>query len=426
MKFILALLASIQAVNSLQCGHKINSSTTAWTVDESLRESFVGEERGFQPPVVKVDLDLPASERWKEVGKLYANRSDLVEEYFQTLLPKWALDIIVPLAKDVVNYKGFGDFADEMRGYSEALGLDLGYVVAANLVYQLEHIGVNCSNWNATGPTNACKKKSKDIVWLESEWNAKRSLVDPIHSGMCTSVVANNEQGEIIHGRNLDWNLPETVKQLLITVEFHRNSTLLYKGTTIVSFVGLLNAMRPYDSNTKTGGFTFSMDARCQGGLLFYNLLEALIEGSMTPCQHSRLVMENSNSFEEAVKGFETGNLINDGYFIVGGMKSSEGAVVSRDRNRNADTWRIDENKEHGSWYVLETNYDHWEVAPSADDRRTPGNQHMTQLGIQGITPQHLYDDVMTVWPTFNPHTDVTCIMSAAQELFNCTAWLSE
>ena len=205
-----------------------------------------------------------------------------------------------------------------------------------------------------------------------------------------------------------------------------RERTNTKTGTTIVSFVGLLNAMRPYDSNTNTGGFTFSMDARCQGGLLFYNLLEALIEGSMTPCQHSRLVMENSNSFEEAVKGFETGNLINDGYFIVGGMKSSEGAVVSRDRNRNADTWRIDQNEEHGSWYVLETNYDHWEVAPSADDRRTPGNQHMTQLGIQGITPQHLYDDVMTVWPTFNPHTDVTCIMSAAQELFNCTAWLSE
>ena len=358
-------------MNSLQCGHKINSSTTAWTVDESLRESFVGEERGFQPPVVKVDLDLPASERWKEVGKVVRKQIGSRGRVFSNATSQVGIGYYCSSGERCCELQRFRRFRGRNERLLEALGLDLGYVVAANLVYQLEHIGVNCSNWNATGPTNACKKKSKDIVWLESEWNAKRSLVDR-YIRMCTSVVANNEQGEIIHGRNLDWNLPEEVKQLLITVEFHRNSALLYKGTDDRVVRGLLNAMRPYDSNTKTGGFTFSMDARCQGGLLFYNLLEALIEGSMTPCQHSRLVMENSNSFEEAVKGFETGNLINDGYFIVGGMKSSEGAVVSRDRNRNADTWRIDQNTEHGSWYVLETNYDHWEVAPSADDRRTP------------------------------------------------------
>jgi len=293
---LVTCLIFVNVVNSLQCGHKTNY-TTAWTVDETLRENFVedAKERGFIPPVVEVNLDLPASERWVHVGELYANKSYLVKEYFESLLPEWALGIIVDLAKDVVNYKGFGNFSDEMRGYSKGLGLDLGYVVAANLVYQLEHIGVNCSNWNATGPTNSCKKKkANEIVWLESEWNAQRSVTDPIHSGMCTSVVANNEQGQILHGRNLDWNLPENVKELLVTVEFYRDSRMLYKGTTIISYVGLLNAMRPLDSTTGTGGFTFSMDARCQGGLLFYNMLEALVEGSMTPCQHSRLVMETS------------------------------------------------------------------------------------------------------------------------------------
>lgn len=52
-------------------------------------------------------------------------------------------------------YKGFGDYAAEMRGLSKACGLQLGDVVAGNLVYQLEGIGVNCSNWNNTGPTGA-------------------------------------------------------------------------------------------------------------------------------------------------------------------------------------------------------------------------------------------------------------------------------
>jgi hypothetical protein len=165
--------------------------------------------------------------------------------------------------------------------------------------------------------------------------------------------------------------------------------------------------------------------------VLKLNVLRTSIYRSISALSHQHQYTHTHthtcrNNFEEAVKGFETGKLINDGYFIVGGMKSSEGAVVSRDRNRNADTWRIDQNKDHGAWYVLETNYDHWEVVPTADDRRTPGNAHMTQLGIQGLTPENLYTDVMSVWPTFNPHTDVTCIMSAAQELFNCTAWLSQ
>ena len=26
----------------------------------------------------------------------------------------------------------------------------------------------------------------------------------------------------------------------------------------------------------------------------------------------------------------------------------------------------------NGSWFILETNYDHWKPAPKIDDRRTP------------------------------------------------------
>ena len=40
-----------------------------------------------------------------------------------------------------------------MVGVAAALGLDLGEIVALNLAYELERIGVTCSNWNNTGPT---------------------------------------------------------------------------------------------------------------------------------------------------------------------------------------------------------------------------------------------------------------------------------
>ena len=40
-----------------------------------------------------------------------------------------------------------------MLGVAKAYDLDVGIIVAVNLVYQLESIGINCSNWNNTGPT---------------------------------------------------------------------------------------------------------------------------------------------------------------------------------------------------------------------------------------------------------------------------------
>jgi len=340
------------------------------------------------------------------------------------MLPHYAVVAIDKIAKNLVGYSGFGDFGDEMKGYADALELDLGYVVAANLVYQLESIGVNCSNWNNTGPTGQCPGENDDgytgeeVAWLQSDHYLK-NLADVVETGYCTSVVTEEAGGGILHGRNLDWNLDEALREFIITVDFERGGEVLYTGSTIVSFVGILNAMAPGDN-----GFSFSMDARCQGGKLLINLVEALAEGAMTPCQHSRYVMETATDFASAVNLFETGNLIDDGYFIVGGAKDGEGAVVSRARNRNVDTWMIDsEDSEHG-WYRLETNYDHWEDVPSADDRRTPGYANMEAIGKDAVNKDNLLNDVMTQWPTFNPHTDLTCIMSAKYELYDCMIWL--
>ena len=40
----------------------------------------------------------------------------------------------------------------------------MGYVVAMNMVYQLESLGINCSNWNNTGPT---RKDDPGAVWMQ-------------------------------------------------------------------------------------------------------------------------------------------------------------------------------------------------------------------------------------------------------------------
>jgi N-acylethanolamine-hydrolysing acid amidase len=417
---LLLIPTVVFAQQHYQCTHGKSGVSTpepSWTANKELED--VNDGRWPKTPARHtVNLDLPASERWLEIGQFYADQSDLIIEYFESMLPHAAVVAIDKIAAQLIGYKGFGDFGDEMRGYADGLGLDLGYVVAANLVYQLESIGVNCSNWNNTGPTDQCDGDDTEIAWLESDHYSK-SLLDQVQTGYCTSVVSEESGGGILHGRNLDWNLEENLREMIITVDFERGGELLYTGSTIVSFVGLLNAMKPGGD-----GFSFSMDARCQGGKILANLIEALAEGAMTPCQHSRTVMEAATDFADAVALFESGDLIDDGYFIVGGASDGEGAVVSRARNRNVDTWMIDPTDEEHGWYRLETNYDHWQPVPSADDRRTPGYENMEAVGKDNIDTDNLLSDVMTVWPTYNPHTDLTCIMSAKYAAYDCSIWM--
>ncbi len=67
-------------------------------------------------------------------------------------------------------------------------------------------------------------------------------------------------------------------------------------------------------------------------------------------------------------------------YFILGGRQAGEGCGLSPARDRTVDTWELGSVPEH-PWYLLETNYDHWEPAPFFDDRRDAGDFCMDQMG---------------------------------------------
>ncbi|GMI62405.1 hypothetical protein ScalyP_jg3296 [Parmales sp. scaly parma] len=433
MKTLLFLL-SAAGCTSYQCGtHCSPPQDCSRTIDLVDKPTWISDHESKDtdnrtaiiPDRVTVDLDLPPIERWVEVGKLYQDKGYLLQQYFEDLLPDAAVQLIAKVASEIVDYPGFASFSDEMKGYAKGLNIDLGYVVAANLVYQLEDVGIACDNWNNTGPSGQCDDDDwtpdgENLFWAQSN-HFKRTYIDSdIKTGVCTSIVANEaSDSKVIHGRNLDWNLEEAMRGLILTVDFTRGGKLLYTGSTIVSFVGLLNAMKPGEDD----GFSFSMDARCQGGNILFNLLQALKNGAMTPCQHSRQVMETSTSFADAVKGFEEGKLIDDGYFIVGGSKKDEGAIVTRTRNHHLNTRVIDASgEEEDGWYRLETNYDWWKGVPSADDRRTPGVAKMDGIGKGGMDEVALFG-VMKNWPTYNPHTDLTCIMVASDNTYDCVWW---
>ena len=244
---------------------------------------------------------------------------------------------------------------------------------------------------------------------------------------MCTSVVAQDPSGEVWHGRNLDWNLPAVLRQFVIDIAFTKGGKTYMTGTGLVGFVGLMNAIRPPGADG-AGGFSFSMDARCQGGKILTNLVEMLVAGASTPAQHGRRSTDESASFDAAVAALSDTSLVDEIYYVIAGAAKWEGAVISRSRAKALDVWRLNESApsaargQAAGWYRLETNYDRDGAPPSADDRRAPGYAHMDALTSKGVDASSMYS-VMLQWPTFNPHTDYTGIFSPRRGYYNSTVW---
>ena len=72
-----------------------------------------------------------------------------------------------------------------------------------------------------------------------------------------------------------------------------------------------------------------------------------------------RDVLERSYDYEGAVSELSTRPLIAPCYFIVSGTEHNQGHLITRGRNETIQPLQL--NLEDDRWYLLETNYDHWE-----------------------------------------------------------------
>mmetsp|Transcript_12615 Transcript_12615/g.18875 ORF Transcript_12615/g.18875 Transcript_12615/m.18875 type:complete len:439 (+) Transcript_12615:34-1350(+) len=408
-------------------------------IDNSSLFAFAMNRTKTRIPLYEVKLDAPPSERWTHVAKDFKEKVPDVLDYLYSFIPKWAEPIIQIIGKSIRPY--FSDYGDEMKGLADGLGMDLGEIVVINLIYQLENIGINCSNWNNTGPTRkddpGCVAVDPDQSWCYCKENKdyiredgslrphdvpsynqrirrKRRIKGKDGPGLCTSIVARSTEGNIYHARNLDWNLPEAILKMAVDVNFTRRGKTVFIGTTLVGFVGVLNGMVP-------GGYSSSMNARGKGGKIIDNLLEALLHHGMTPSQHLRKVLEQETEYDKAISSLASGPLIDEIYYATAGVSGNEGAIVTRDRDTAADVWALNST----DFFRVETNYDHWNPVPKSDDRRSPAVAGMKNLTTGGVN----FDGMLSVvakWPVFNAHTDYTSVMIPFNGTYESWIWLEE
>ena len=330
-----------------------------------------------------VNLDLPPQQRWTNVANDHRDNMIKLLQEVKKMIPPEAVSLASVIGNDMDRYMPY-PYGLEMVGIAEAVsgtGVTAGDVVLGNILYE------------ATAYSHA-----RNAAAVK----------------MCTSIVAETINGTIYHGRNLDYSLADSLRNMTIIVDFQEAGETVYTGTTFAGMVGLLTAQKPY-------GFTVTLDERDQGEW-WMNAVESMLAGTHGVASlHIRdAVADKSMDFESAVIFLADKPLIAPSYLIVGGTKPREGVVITRDRIAALDMWRLD--SEHGRWFLVETNYDHWLPPPSDDNRRDPAIKAMNETTRAGLTPTSLFK-VMSTPPVLNSGTAYTVIMSAGQpDLYN--AWV--
>ncbi|XP_055779843.1 acid ceramidase-like [Salvelinus fontinalis] len=323
-----------------------------------------------------IDLDLPPSERWKliitdkkaELVTLIQAIRDLANAFVPSGKLIDLVDKDLPLIVNTLPYP----FNEEIKGIATASGVPLGEVVLFNIFYEVFTV--------------------------------------------CTSLVAEDSNGNLIHGRNMDfglfmgwdmknrsWLITEKLKPLVVNIDFQRGNKTVFKSTNFAGYVGMLTGIKPH-AFTLTMNERFSLD----GG--YIGIVEWILghRDGMWMSFLTRSVLENATSYEEAKKLLAQTKLLAPAYFILGGNQTGQGCVITRSRVLSLDIWEIE--LKLGRWYVLETNYDHWKEPLFLDNRRTPAMKCMNQTMQANISLKTVYD-VLSTKPVLNKLTTYTTLM---------------
>ncbi|CAF4455262.1 unnamed protein product, partial [Rotaria socialis] len=119
-------------------------------------------------PTYVVNLDLPPVERWKNISTIYKPAIIDLVNYIKTFALSISPELQFLISLVDTKLPAMADtlpapYGDEMKGISQATGAPLGEIVLYNIFYEI--------------------------------------------FTLCTSIVAEDQNGKILHGRNLDFGL---------------------------------------------------------------------------------------------------------------------------------------------------------------------------------------------------------------------------
>uniref|UniRef100_A0A4W6EL77 N-acylethanolamine-hydrolyzing acid amidase n=1 Tax=Lates calcarifer TaxID=8187 RepID=A0A4W6EL77_LATCA len=299
----------------------------------------------FAPPTVNISLDVDPEVRWMPLLEVFDvdYLKKAAAEVIDSTVPKWVHHAVEPVVMALEKYVP-QPYAGEIRGMASYMGGSLSDVIILNFAYEI--------------------------------------------TAFCTSIVAQDKNGHVYHGRNLDYPHP-VLRNLTVNIIFLKNGEVAYRGTSFAGYVGLWTGQSP-------NKFTVSGDQRGYNSNILFQLA-------------------GEGDFQDAVIRLSKIPIITGVYYIVGGVRAGEGAVITRDRVGPADIWPLD--PVNGGWYRVETNFDHWLPPPSWDHRREAANKALNATGQDNINMDTLYQASVDQSTPITVYT--TTMSAAAPERYN-------
>jgi len=329
-----------------------------------------------------INLDLPAKDRWTAVAKPFAAKlQDLVKTFKQVLgqLSAKLFAVLEALGKsEVENLLNAmpGDYGDEIRSIADASGLTHLDAFICNLIYEI--------------------------------------------SGACTVVIAQDKDGSIYHGHNLDtaanwnfttaqWVIADKLRAITMNLHYQKGGKTLFNTTSYVGYAGVFEGMR-------SGAFSVSINTRFDLSL-YAALIDWITGKDRNGTFASFLVRDaltNNASFADAVNVLNRTKILGPGYIAVAGTQAGEGTIMSRSAWQSIRPWNLADELAKGKNYMVQTNWDHWLPDPFFDRRRVPCDKCMDGLDLKesSLDFEHLYK-VMSAKPTRNKMTCHTSLFSA-------------
>ncbi|CAB3408548.1 unnamed protein product [Caenorhabditis bovis] len=341
------------------------------------KKNLYDPAKSFEIPWFEVNLDAPPQERWKQIGAAYKKEiADLIGVL---------IDLITPVFPDAVKFADdvFGELAqklpqpyrDEIKSIAEVTGIPIGQITMYNIFYEIFTV--------------------------------------------CTSIVAQDERGHLIHARNLDfglfmgwdanvhdWPISAKLRKMIINVNWIRDGKLVFKSNNFAGYVGIYNGLKP-------NAFSITADDRFQLAGGYYGILKWVFglepEGKWMSWL-ARETLEQKTTYQEAKEHLMNTPMLSPVYYILGGHLPYEGCVIARSLNGTALLTEMDSSSPDG-WYLLETNYDIGQEPLYLDDRDTPGHRCMKKLGKKNVDFAGLFN-VLSSRTNLNKLTTYTVLMS--------------
>jgi acid ceramidase len=327
-------------------------------------------------PWFTINLDSAPHDRWTHIATQYKSQIfELIGVLKDLILPIFPDALaIVDEAFGALNEKLPQPYRDEITGISDATEIPLGEIVLYNVFYEIFTV--------------------------------------------CTSIVAQDPHGKLVHARNLDfglflgwnatiheWSISTALRKMIININWVKNGRIVFKSNNFAGYVGIYNGLKP-NAFSVTANERFDADG---GYLGIIRWLIGLEPNGKWMSWLTREAMEEETTYQGAFNRLSTQDILSPVYYILGGVNPNEGAIITRALNGTVLLNTLNSSDPNG-WYLLETNYD-LNVDPLfLDDRRTPGRHCMQTLGQENVNFQGIYN-VLSSRTNLNKLTTYTVLM---------------